>query len=599
MRFYTVVIASVLSLTAGPLLAANQQESIPSFDSQIIVNQDASIDVSETIKILANQHYFQHGLTRQFDFASPKNYEIRSVTVDGVPVSYHVSVKPSQINLDIGEASKLLPPGTYTYNINYHVNNAVHFGAAADELKWNINSSNWNLPIQAASATITLPDEATILQYDTYINNMQTNNDIQITQASNGVFSVKTQRALAPHQALSIFISWPKGIVRVKSYPKTLEADLSANQVNEWELGIILAVLAYYLFFWFRLGRHLRDPHLMPLFQPPATVSAAAANYLLQMRFNDKVLSIGLLSLATKQYCHIKDVNGVITLIHNKNATAKLNDEEEVLLKALFNDGDTITLTKADRSRLQAVKAAFRSALKNMYEELYFASNRGIVRIGILLSTMAFIAPVISCIYHFHTLMAVVGLCLFGYVIYRLGKTFWRSAVHASHVPSFKYVMIALIKWVILLTALGLSIFTLNLFNDNIPPTTLVLLGFLLVINVLFYHLMRSPTSVGRDLLNQIEGFKLFFHTTEKPRFAALAPPEMTSDLLDRYIPYAIALSEENAWGERMVQTTSRSPLSTYTPNWLTVDEKRAAPLRRFALHINAVLVHALHGAGV
>lgn len=598
MRLSTLILASLLSLATSSLFASTT-ESIPSFDSQIIVNQDASIDVSETIEILANQDYFQHGLTRQFSFATPKDYEIRSVTVDGVPVSYHVNIKPSQINLDIGDAGKLLPPGTYTYNINYHVNNAVHFGAAGDELNWNVNSSHWNLPINKASATITLPDAAKILHYDTYINNMQSTSDINILQAESGVLSVATQRALAPHQSLSIFISWPKGIVRVKSYPQTLENDLAANRVNEWELGIMLAVLAYYLFFWFRIGRNLNDPHLLPLFQPPATVSAAAANYLLQMRFNDKVMTIGILSLATKHYCDVSETKGVIRLTRNPTATMKLNEEEEVLLKALFKEGDTITLDKSDRNRLIAAKTALRTCLKNNYEDVYFSSNRGIVRLGILLSTAAFIAPVISAIQHFHTLMAVTGLCVFGYILYRLGKTFWRSALHANHIASFKSAVISVIKLIILLFALGLSIFTLNLFTDNIPPTTLVLLGFLLVINLIFYHLMRSPTSAGRDLLNQLEGFKLFFHTTEKLRFAALAPPEMNSDLLDRYVPYAIALSEETAWGERMVQVTSRSPHSLYQPNWLTVNETHPAPLRRFALHIAALIMHALHQAGV
>lgn len=598
MRLSTLIIASLLSLATGPLLAS-PTESIPSFDSQLIVNQDASIDVSETIQILADQNYFLHGLTRQFNFATPKDYEIRSVAVDGVPVSYHVNIKPSQINLDIGDTSKLLPPGTYTYNINYHVNNAVHFGAAADELNWNVNSSDWNLPINKASATITLPDAAKILHYDTYINNMQSTRDISVLQAESGVLSVVTERALAPHQALSISISWPKGIVRVKSYSQTLENDLAANRVNEWELGIMLAVLAYYLFFWFRLGRNLNDPHLMPLFQPPATVSAAAANYLLQMHFNDKVLTVGILSLATKHYCEINQQQGVITLKRNPQATAKLNEEEEVLLKALFKEGDTITLSKADRPRLIAAKAALRSCLKNNYEEVYFSGNRGIVRLGILLSTAAFIAPVISAVQHFHTLMAVTGLCLFGYVLYRLGKTFWRSAVHANHIPSLNNGVIAVIKLFVLFIALALSIATLNLYTDNIPPTSLVLLGFLLVINLVFYHLMRSPTSAGRDLLNQLEGFKLFFHTTEKLRFAALAPPEMSSDLLDRYVPYAVALSEEGAWGERMVQTTSRSPLSPYQPTWLNVDETHPPPLRRFALHVSAMLMHALHQAGI
>lgn len=591
-------IISLFFFLTSPLFAGNQS-AIQSFNSQIMINQDASVDVSEIIQLSATEKNEAKQLVRQLTLSNPRNYEIRSITLDGVPVSYQVHIATNQLTINMNEVDQPLPKGIFTYIINYHVKDAVHFGTSADELHWEITNNGFNLPILTTLATITLPDAAHILNYSAYLNNKKNTGEITIDQAEAGVFSISTRQPLQPHQSLSLSISWPKGIVRVKNYSQTLKMDLTENRVNEWELGITLAVLIYYLFFWFRIGRNLNDTHHLPLFQPPAGISAAAARFLTQMRFDDKTFVVGILSLATKNYLRLSIEKHVITLHLNKEATAKLENEEEALKEALFKNADVITLTRANCAQLQLAKEALRSSLKNAYEQLYFKSNRGYIRLGMLLSSAAFFAPLFSSIRWFHTLMAISGLCLFTYVLYRLGHRFLKTAALANHVMTFKNMSIAAVEFSILAITALFAAYTLNLFSNNIPPITLILLGFLLIINLIFYHLMRSPTDAGRDILNQLEGFRLFFHTTEKLRFAALAPPEMTPALIDRYIPYAIALGEENAWGERAAATQSSGPATPYQSFWLQLHEKHPAPTRQFAFHMKALLIHTLHRAGL
>jgi uncharacterized membrane protein len=75
-----------------------------------------------------------------------------------------------------------------------------------------------------------------------------------------------------------------------------------------------------------------------------------------------------------------------------------------------------------------------------------------------------------------------------------------------------------------------------------------VLLG---LINVVFYHLLRAPTQSGRQLMDQIEGFRLYLSTAEEERLKVLHPPEKTPELFERYLPYALALDCENEWNAK------------------------------------------------
>jgi uncharacterized membrane protein len=62
---------------------------------------------------------------------------------------------------------------------------------------------------------------------------------------------------------------------------------------------------------------------------------------------------------------------------------------------------------------------------------------------------------------------------------------------------------------------------------------------------------MKAHTVEGRKATDAIEGFRQYLGVAERDRLNALNPPQDTPELFEKYLPYAIALDVENAWGKR------------------------------------------------
>jgi uncharacterized membrane protein len=91
-----------------------------------------------------------------------------------------------------------------------------------------------------------------------------------------------------------------------------------------------------------------------------------------------------------------------------------------------------------------------------------------------------------------------------------------------------------------------------------------VFLG-MVCMNAFFYELLKAPTRIGRLVLDEIEGFKMYLSVAEKDRLNLIHPPEETPELFEKYLPYAMALGVENEWGERFADLLARSG---YAPQW-------------------------------
>jgi uncharacterized membrane protein len=98
-----------------------------------------------------------------------------------------------------------------------------------------------------------------------------------------------------------------------------------------------------------------------------------------------------------------------------------------------------------------------------------------------------------------------------------------------------------------------------------------VLLGAAMMLSMLFYHLLKAPTLAGRQLLDQIEGFRLYLSVAEGDELKLAGPPQLDSQLYEAYLPYAMALDVENAWSERFARSLRASgvdPDSYSSPSW-------------------------------
>src|SRR5690606_7006209 len=91
----------------------------------------------------------------------------------------------------------------------------------------------------------------------------------------------------------------------------------------------------------------------------------------------------------------------------------------------------------------------------------------------------------------------------------------------------------------------------------------------LVVVNVLFFYLIKAPTVYGRKRMDEIEGLKIFMEVAEKHRLNVQNPPEMTPQLFERLIPYAIALNVENEWGKQFYSILKEAIQNDeYEPRW-------------------------------
>jgi hypothetical protein len=77
------------------------------------------------------------------------------------------------------------------------------------------------------------------------------------------------------------------------------------------------------------------------------------------------------------------------------------------------------------------------------------------------------------------------------------------------------------------------------------------------LLNSIFFVIMRAPTPLGLTILRQLAGFREFLLRVEQDRLDRVNTPEQRAELMDRFLPYAIALNVREGWGDKMASAFS------------------------------------------
>jgi Predicted membrane protein (DUF2207) len=79
---------------------------------------------------------------------------------------------------------------------------------------------------------------------------------------------------------------------------------------------------------------------------------------------------------------------------------------------------------------------------------------------------------------------------------------------------------------------------------------------FLAVLNACCARI-QTPTAEGNKVLTEIEGFRLFLKSVERLPMQRTDEPADHAGVYEKYLPYAVALEVEQAWGDRFLALTS------------------------------------------
>ncbi len=574
------LLACLLALGSGfwapPTLAA--PESILEFHSHLQVHPDASLTVTETIRVQAAGREIKRGIVREF----PTTYkdrlgnrvevasEVLEVLRDGRAEAYHTQAVANGIKLFIGHQDVFLPPGQYTYTIRYRTDRQLGFFQDFDELYWNVTGLGWTLPILRAEAVVELPPGAKVLQYSAYTGGYGSREQayrLSYDRAGRPVFT--TTRALGPREGLTIAVAWPKGLVQEPSASRQAGWFLRDNLAALLGVLWLMVILGYYLATWRRVGRDPEPGTIIPLFEPPKGFSPPATRMLMKMGFDDKTFAAAVVDLAVQGHLIIEEEHGDY-LLKRRPGAAPLPPAEQRLLGRLFAAGQEVRLQNTNHLILKGAKDALKSTLDRELTRIYFNTNYSYLVPGILLSLLGLGTLVLAAPNRPDALFSAIWLTGWSAGVYLLGYQALRAWQRLQGGFRLARFFGALGATLFFLPFFAFLFFGLYLFASSLSYVAASLFMAIVLANALFVHLLKAPTLKGRQVMDQVEGFKLYLSVAEQERLEVLHPPEKTPQLFEKYLPYALALDVENEWSQQFAEVLAKAQVDgqPYHPGW-------------------------------
>ncbi|MBX3522251.1 MAG: DUF2207 domain-containing protein [Xanthobacteraceae bacterium] len=553
-----ILIAALFLLSAQ--VSAFAQERIVNFVSDVRVLTNGDLDVTETITIQAEGSQFRRGIFRDFP-TSYRNrngtlvkvgFDVISVTRDGRSEPYKTESYSNGVRTRIGDANVFIPRGPHTYTIRYRTTRQVGFFEKFDELYWNATGNGWNFYIDSAEARITLPEGAQIGQNALYTGLQgATGKDAQVVEQTRNRIVWRTTRRLPPQNGLTVAVAWQKGIV---SPPNAAQAASYFLQDNLPILAALIGLIGvgfYYLSTWMRVGRDPAAGTIIPLFGPPNDMSPAAVRYIDQLSFDNRAFTAAIVDLGVKGHLTLSETP-TFSQISSRAGGQKLDSPEERLRQHLFAGGNSVALTQSNHTIIGGAKTALEGELSSAYNGKLFANNFGWSFLGFFLAVIA-IGAILFAIGSTKSgdevAAGMVGTLIPGGVM--LVANFLIMAGFTSHKTINGWNITGVILW-LAAAAGGLALMYglgggINL-NLMLPALAAWVIE---AIAMYSFYWLKAPSVEGQQIRDRISGFREYLSVAEEDRLNTMNPPKKTPELFEKFLPYAIALDCENAWGKK------------------------------------------------
>lgn len=584
-----------LSAASAAQTDSDQTERIRSFDSHIVLNADNTMQVRETIEVWAAGDQIRHGIYREFptrykDLLGNRYivaFEIGSVQRDGNSEPYHMESMSNGVRVYFGDADTLISTGIHRYVFTYSTSRQLGFFSDHDELYWNVTGSGWIFPIDLATATVVLPPQihnfvSTVYAYAGPQGEKGRPATAERDEDGNRTFRVEN---LASHEGLTIAVRWPKGLIAEPTRAQKLRWFLNDNRNAAVGIVGLIVLWLYYIFVWTRVGRDPKPGPIVPLYEPPDNMSPAAMRYLENMGFDDKTFSSAILGLAAKGYISIdQDKSDSYRLIQKPDTgkAARLSSDESLLKQKLFNGNKTLNLSNTNSTTIRAAQKALSMALHTGMEKVYFFTNAGYLWPGIALTIISAVGMLLATGTQGNVQSLFIAIFM---TVWLSGWSVGVAALLHAAARAWKSVRAGGVAG--RAGAIGITLFSIpfvigELVGLGLLAWAISVVGCLVIVlligtNVLFHHLLKAPTSAGRQLLDRVDGFKMFLSEVDGHRLNMVAPPGKTPELFERFLPYALALGVEHAWAQQFSQViaaaaggSGQQHTMNYSPSWYT-----------------------------
>ena len=505
----------LLLLCPAPALA-QRTLAIERFDATIQVQPDASIDVTESIVARFTGSWNGIYRTIPVTYHTPQGFnwtmrlsQVRATDQDGQPLRLEASRERHYIKY------KIWVPGaqdaTRTVVLHYRASNGLRFFEDHDELYWNVTGDEWDVPLQAASAHVGLPRNATGVRAIAFNGAYGSTARDATLETIGTTVRVAMPHELGFHEGLTVVVGWDKGIVTAPTTAQRATGILASN----WPLSIPIPVFLLAFAIWRRRGRDPRSLPIAVLYEPPDGLSPGEAGVVLDNSADMRDITATLIDLAVRGYLRIeeRDDRKLLGLIGSREyvlhrltpppgARVLAPHEQDVYDGVFSGHGEAVELSDLENEFYSKLPGIRTSLFDQLLKRGYYHARPDRVRSR-----------------------WVGGAFFFGILIAAGG-----GALAAK----------------LLMT-----------------PVPFVVAGVAVaMILLLFAAIMPARTETGARAREHVLGFEEFLRRVESEQFkrVILSKPE----LFDRYLPYAMAFGVEQKWARAF------EGIYTQPPTWYT-----------------------------
>lgn len=512
-------------------------ERITNFDSQMVINQDRSIDVTETIT------YDSEGIARQGIF---RNIAIERKSISNIKVIRDGREEPifitrdwinNNLNIRIGVPG-LYFKGVRTYKINYKYNNIITADNNSDILKHNITGTNWEIPISKLTATIIFPESISsndISQVQCEIINI---NGTAVDQCSsnkldNNSIQLNYNQPLFIQNGLEVSFKIRSGLLDQAPIYSRLDFDIIMAGIILL-VTIILFSLIWLL--WYK-NKNIKYESVVQ-YTPPKNLSPAGVSYLRYGRAHSRMVSALMISLARQ---------GIIKITQNfdKKFWHKTKYKFELIDKEKAKEVKYI----GEAFLLESMFQRYLIPIDKLFSSIYHSIEVSKTRKNSIRFIINFIISFI--IYLFIGGPVVVFLGLLG-ILEILVQIFFQTnnklndiykAIYFEEFVPYHTKLPFLIKiflYIITIVCV-LLIFIALYYYYYVTALSLFIIS---IASLILVNSKTRRTKLGDEMMAYVLGLEEYIVVAEKHRLDFQAKNYLFFELL----PYAIALGHEKVW---------------------------------------------------
>lgn len=472
---------------------------ITAYDISIDVAEDNVLKVTENIDVHFNDP--RHGIYRYIPLKNNVEREDGSTAVTHAKVNnihcsdpYSKSTENSQLVLQIGDEDKTLT-GDYSYTISYNYALGLDVASGYDELYYNIIGTGWDTYIDNVTFSITMPKEFNSDMLGFSAGSYGFVGTSSIEYYVNGLeITGRLTRELGPYEAFTVRLELPEGYFYF---------DMTAHIVKLCAMAAI-AIICFVIvaLIWRKFGKDKKVIKIVEFYPPEGMSSADVAYWYKGMLKNEDMIPL-LIELANEGYVAITEsknnqyYDGTDYVIERRRTYNGPDENKKIFFDGLFESGKP-RITNAD------LENVFYKHLNSIAANYNTISNR-------------------------------------------------------TKVFSNKSLIMRIVCWVLIVACFVAEVFIFKgTFGTGEQYAVFIGSIAVLIAAFIFSFFVRKRTDKGHEILQKIEGFKLFLETAEKDRLEQLVfdDPKYFYDIL----PYAYVLGVSDVWVKKFEDIAVEPP---------------------------------------